>query len=966
MAKTKKPTGLSIARSGNVYALKWKIGGSDYANGQQLAYRLNNGAWTAVSVGVTAVSAALTLSNVRTLVFRARGNQKKKIKKSNPGWSDWATSGAWTATIPKVPELTYENQTVNSGKFSWKAETNNTNTEVFTEVQAQTCTLTRNGEPMESEWGAVMSKTAEDSQTVTEETEVLAETNLVRWYRVRSAGPAGVSEWATVSHAYGTPTQVVLDSASAVTMGSVSRITAAWRASYDELSPIDLITLQYVIASPTDAAFTPPASGWTDAVEVTPNGGNDKVVVNVSAVIGTDECMWVRVLCNHDTNPSYSNELLAQVGTLAAPTISATPNTTTGAVSVTITTATSCTAACTAIFCRLEDDPSNDRIIGVMPYGTTTATYTVPEIVGDNYTCFGAFAFVGTYTGTTINAGMRSASAIDSNLLIVAPAVVTLADGPSDGTVRIGWEWTWDDATQAELAWADHEEAWESTDEPNKYKVTDALATSWVIAGLDTGVWYFRVRLINASSDNEIVGPWSETYTYNLSSVPDKPALTLSKSVINANDSITVRWAYSSADGSPQAYAEIRLEDGTIIAHTETGQSLEITHDWVTGQTYSLSIRTTSESGIQSDWSEPATLYIAEPLTITLTDSLTNGVLTAMPLTATVTGAGSTGVTALSIVRAEDYHIYRPDENDYDGYAGETIATVSQIGEAAITITTDNLTGSLDDGAQYTLIATIRDDFGQSATVSESFTVDWTHKADVPGVTVVMDKYMRYAKITPIAPEGYATGDTCDIYRITADKPELVYKGATFGTTYVDPYPGFGQACGHRLVTVTPNGDYASATGLAWYDADSEDGDILEEQQMIVTVDGQQIELPYNLSLSNRWTKDFKRTSYLGGSVQGDWNPAVTRDLTANTVLVRGDDLDRQLAMRDLAGYAGIAHVRTPDGSSLTADVQIEEQQSYDDRKVSYTMTIAAIDPQEPAGMTLDEWYELHPIGGGI
>jgi hypothetical protein len=29
-------------------------------------------------------------------------------------------------------------------------------------------------------------------------------------------------------------------------------------------------------------------------------------------------------------------------------------------------------------------------------------------------------------------------------------------------------------------------------------------------------------------------------------------------------------------------------------------------------------------------------------------------------------------------------------------------------------------------------------------------------------------------------------------------------------------------------------------------------------------------------------------------------------------------------------------------------------------------MTIAAIDPQEPAGMTLDEWYELHPIGGGI
>jgi hypothetical protein len=197
---------------------------------------------------------------------------------------------------------------------------------------------------------------------------------------------------------------------------------------------------------------------------------------------------------------------------------------------------------------------------------------------------------------------------------------------------------------------------------------------------------------------------------------------------------------------------------------------------------------------------------------------------------------------------------------------------------------------------------------------------------------------------------------------LTADKPELIYKGASFGTTYVDPYPGFGDACGHRLVTVTANGDYATASGLGWRDADVNDGDFLDEEQMIIDVDGEQIELPYNLSLSNKWNKDFKRTSYLGGSVQGDWNPAVTRDLSADTVLVRGLDLDRQMAMRDLAGFAGVAHVRTPDGSSLTADVQINEEQSYDTKKVSYSLTISAVDPEEPAGMTLDEWETLHPV----
>ena len=77
---------------------------------------------------------------------------------------------------------------------------------------------------------------------------------------------------------------------------------------------------------------------------------------------------------------------------------------------------------------------------------------------------------------------------------------------------------------------------------------------------------------------------------------------------------------------------------------------------------------------------------------------------------------------------------------------------------------------------------------------------------------------------------------------------------------------------------------------------------------------------------------------------------------------MRGDDLDKQLMIRDLAGYAGVAHVRTPDGSSLTADVQINEQQSYETKAITYTMTIKAIDPSEPVGMTLDMWNELHPV----
>lgn len=1054
MSKSKAPTGLSITRSGNTYKFSWKIGDSDYGNGQNLWYRINNGAWNKPTIAKTATSYSVSNASVKTITFQVQGN-RKKYKKSgktiNPGWSAWA-SKTWTATIPSMKSLAYENSGANQGVFKWEANTTNDGTAICTGVETQTCYVRKTATPSDREFGSVASRGTSGSQTVTEESEAIAAGNLVRWYRARAVGNAGKSGWKYASHAYGTPTNPRLTSASAVKSGSVSRITATWNDSYNSLKPIDTITLQYAIEVPTDATMSAPASGWEDAIEVKPNGSGDKIVVNVEDVIGVDECMWVRIKSTHDEVSAYSNEMLAQVGVLETPTINAVPNSSTGNVSITITEETSCTVANTAIFYRDKDDPSNDRIVAVFAHGTTTGTINVPAVVGKSRTCFGAYAFVGTYEDLSINPVMKSESAIDSDIVAIAPENVTVSEGPREGTVRIGWEWTWTEAHEAELAWDEYEEAWESTDEPDTYTVVDRYATSWVIADLEVGKrYYFRVRLCGLDEDVDIKGPWSQTVSYDLSSVPDRPVLTLSKGVINEGDTVTARWAFSGTEGVEQAFAEIASVTyendepvyGDIIAHVDLGQSVDLTYDWQTNTTYNLAVRVTTTSGMQTVWSEIATLYVAEPVTIAFTCGssmskpgslkitetsayteyydgevtnmgigptseqqstplrytsaiyetlLRNGVnsvsieklnehetiitqsavttvpetfvpsLKFMPFIVTITGAGETGTTTLSIVRASDYHVYRPDDKDFDGYEGETVATYSQEGESPITITVDDLIGSLDDTAEYLMIATVIDEYGQTASMEVPFSIDWMHKADVPGVEVKVDQNHRIAKITPVAPEGYIEGDVCDIYRLTADQPELVYKGAEFGTTYVDPYPAFGDFCGHRLVTRTEDGDYATATGIGWYDAGPEDGDYLDEQQMIIDVDGDQIELPYNITLSNKWSKDFKRTSYLGGSVTGDWNPAVTRDTTANTVLVRGDDLDKQLSMRDLAGYAGVAHIRTPDGSSLTCDIQIDEQQSYDTKKVSYTLTIQAIDPQEPVGMTLTEWEAMNEL----
>ena len=1053
MSKTKKPSGLSIERSGSTYTVKWKIGDKDYGGGQQLNYSINGGAWTPSTIGNTATSFSISNNTVKTIAFRIRGNRKKyrsNGKEINPGWSDWA-SLTWTATKPVISELKYENTGSNQGVFSWVVNSKTDDTAILTSVKSYSVIMRSDAAP--KSWGSGTSTNATGSTTITENTTDMEQGNFVRWFRIEATGPAG-SVTKDIYHAYGAPVPPQLLNAYAETVGSsVTRLTAIWTDKISTLNAVDTIQVEYVIDSPTDASMQAPVSGWGEAAEFLPTSSSDKIIVNIDDAIGVDECLWVRIKSLHDGLASYSNEWLAQVGVLETPTIDAVANATTGDVSITITRESEVSEACTAIFFRSEDDPSNDRIVAIFNKTTTSGTVNVPEIIGASTTCFGAYAFLGSYDGSSliVEPVMVSAKVIDSDIAAVAPASVSVVQGSREGTVRIGWAWSWNDAQTAELSWADHEDAWEATDEPNSYTVTDRHATSWVIAGLETANrWFFRVRLIAIVDDNEVIGPWSDTVIYNSYGTPDRPVLTLSKDVVNAGDSVTARWAFSSVDGAEQAYAEVCLvtyeEDdndnivpvyGDVIAHTDINQRVELIYAWATDTTYYLAVRITTAAGTQSAWSDPAALYIAEPVSAeisflsmtvpgmyyyrtytymdmgqgynwyktaestTCTGTITYrsrnvdtspsnpyveirsqtentrttyeewrtepdapAYLASLPLSVTVLGAGDTGTTIMAIVREEDYHLYRPDDKDYDGYKGETVASFTQQGEATITIDKSDLVGYLDDGAKYIIRGTVIDEYGQTASIEVPFTVDWVHKAGVPNVEVIVDKYLRAAKITPIAPSGYAAGDTCDIYRLTADQPELVYKGAAFGETYVDPYPGFGDLCGHRLVTVTKNGDYVSASGFAWYDADVDDGDLLVDKKMVIDVDGDQIELPYNIELSNAWNKDFERTEYLGGSVQGDWNPAVTRDLTARTVLLRGRDIDKQLSMRDLAGYAGIAHIRTPDGSSLACDIQVRENMDYKSKRVSYSLTIRAIDPQEPEGVTLDEWQAMHPIGG--
>ena len=113
---------------------------------------------------------------------------------------------------------------------------------------------------------------------------------------------------------------------------------------------------------------------------------------------------------------------------------------------------------------------------------------------------------------------------------------------------------------------------------------------------------------------------------------------------------------------------------------------------------------------------------------------------------------------------------------------------------------------------------------------------------------------------------------------------------------------------------------------------------------------------PYNLKFSNSWEKDFDRTRYLGGSIAGDWNPGVFRNLSLQTDSIKTKDEVVIRAVRQLASFSGVCHIRTPDGSSFAADIEVSESREYNDPVVSFSLEIKKVESEGFDGMTLAQW----------
>ena len=345
MAASKKPTGLTIARNGNKYTFTWKLGEQKYNGGQQLQWHTTPGKWQTITIGTATTTRSVTLTaagwypskttKLQSITFRVRGK-----KTTADSWSDWADK-TYTLAVPRVPSLTAELTSSNVTRFSWSA----TDTRPFSGVEWQSMLVrasnTSNGADLSWRssalgWATSTSASASSYSTRTEDSTMLAQDSYTRWFRIRSRGMRGVSDWRYSRHVYATPYKPKVNSAKATKSGQTTTVTANWTAPSNQAHPIDSVDCEYLIATPAAGMAAPSGQTWSTGATIKDTGGDDGATFVIDDQVGSDECLWVRVVAYHDARTAVSNAYLVRVGALSTPSgLSVTTNDQTAVVTAT-------------------------------------------------------------------------------------------------------------------------------------------------------------------------------------------------------------------------------------------------------------------------------------------------------------------------------------------------------------------------------------------------------------------------------------------------------------------------------------------------------------------------------------------------------------------------------------------------------------------------------------------------------
>ena len=1033
--KSAAPSGLSVSRDGMKFTISWKIPAKKYEDGQWLWYRLhtkNAGAskwdwtkWKKIDVGKSATqkTVALDAKNyypvssklLNAIEFKVRGKTKSDKKHTYTAASSTKT---FTIYAPNAPSVSYslDDTGANKGTFTWSTSYEANDSRHFAKTQVQTALMTNyRGAVANARFANTSYVGASGTWAITEDGSPTQNMTFCRIVRVKSRGCAGDSGWGYAYHYYSIPERPNIQSTGSKEIGSSSRyVWANWVQASPQDRPVDSMELQYAIDKPESGErYT--GTSWSTGVTVAYHDYTVSADFNTDDGIAEDQIMWTRVQSTHDKKYAYSEPRVAARGPLKSPSFDTVSATGTSLTVNGIERNTEVDDAKTAIWMKIDNE---EKGIIAITDKEGTITVTCPDVSGGNEYQIALKNFTGTSmpqngaSGTTYKLSplMQSGWVYSETRKIAVPPKNITAMAVASDTVELTWDWSWKNADAATISWADHEDAWISTDAPTTYDV-EGRETTWHIGSLESAkTYYFHVRLRDTSGDEEVLSPWSDVVSVSLSETPTTPTLATTENYLAMDDTVICSVGYTGNSKASIKIAEavndepVKGNDGNVVVLmmssgmetlSETIENINkiytanglLSNLWNVGKIHYLKAMVTAQGGKEGAWSDSVAVEIvAKPAIDSVTTNLvsestaynssdvitetsdqtvpkssegTTNYLEQLPLTITPSFGDSSGTAKVTVVRDEDYYILRPNGLKEQHFCNEIIASFTGNETDSYTIGINDLIGQMDDGARYSIQITFTDIYDHVAEKKIPFVVRWKHQPEVPTATVSTIEDSKTASVIVNKPATYADGDTFDLYRMSVDREELILKNGVYGQKYIDPYPALNEHGGILVVNKSANGDYITAdSSFAW----SYNNFSIIYGKTIINFDEEMIELQYDMTLDNSWKKDFERTTYLGGSVQGDWNQAVERDLKLSANSVSLDETELIEKMRRLADYPGVCHIRTPEGSSFACDIQVTEAVDGNTPKIiNFSLTVSKIETQEQDAITQEQWSAEHP-----
>lgn len=575
--------------------------------------------------------------------------------------------------------------------------------------------------------------------------------------------------------------------------------------------------------------------------------------------------------------------------------------------------------------------------------------------------------------------------------------------------LRLTLGWYDDSSTETEISYSDYKDAWISSTGADTFEVVDSdwlleevdgsesykYKATAILRDLEEGVKYY-IRARRKSNDSH--GSYTDTFEAIPLSTPDDVVLNVPNPV-SIGENFSISWSHQ-AYGSQTAYilnCSVEATDSQSVVHSATidlssgeGSIGFIKISWddfyskldnllfkdngvaiddVTALSFTISITTGGDwisSTVVSGFATPPLCFI--DVDSTVIDGV--NIVGSQPAMFSIFSDVS---TTNAFIRLESQGVMqlRPEREVYQPQ-GDCIwtAVIDDLawtdieqgedhpeGTSIVSRVTPPMLDLIDNGS-YILYASLYNNTNGliSEEVSFPFTIKWDHQASAPSGLSRIDKIGTGPSIaiTPVAPDSYEEGDVCDIYRRTRYGAQLIYEGAAFGMTIVDDYPPYSM---HINTIFDGLGDGIDL----WYTLMTRtvDGDIeymdfpysLTRNGLTLDWEGgaKHLELPWNLSVSNTYSKDFENRVHMDGTVTGYWNQGSTNTGSFETVMCKIDcsDVDgasRLELCRQLATYAGPVFVRTPYGDAFCANVTLEISQENDSPTASINVSYTEID----------------------